>query len=134
MDREDETAPSEHAGAAPAHMPGAADPEGPPDLVALAPAYPPPTGPAHGREYSSDEDGDGPYGTEAGDANYPRRVRCPIDIGALEAYAESAAGARGTRQDRHLFATQTHHDVVWAFLPRVRPGPDQRTGCVDHTS
>ena len=28
-------------------------------------------GPAHGREYSSDEDGDGPYGTtEAGDVNY----------------------------------------------------------------
>ena len=30
------------------------------------PAYPPPTGPAHGREFSSDEDGDGPYETEVG--------------------------------------------------------------------
>ena len=77
VNHEDETAPSEHAGAAPARTPGAAAPEGPPDPVALAPAYPPPTGPAHGREYSSDEDGDGPYGTEAGDANYARRVRCP---------------------------------------------------------
>jgi len=60
-----------------------------------------------------------------------RRVRCPIDIGALEAYAKSAAGARVIRRDRHFFANQTHHDVVRAFLPRVRPGPDQRTGCVD---
>ena len=25
------------------------------------PAYPPPTGPAHGRRFSSDEDGDGPF-------------------------------------------------------------------------
>ena len=47
-----------------------------------------------------------------------RRVRCPIDIRALEAYAESAAGARVIRRDRHFFANQTHHDVVRAFLPR----------------
>ena len=60
-----------------------------------------------------------------------RRVRCPIDIGALEAYAVSAAGARVIRRDRHFFANQTHHDVVRAFLQRVRPGPDPRTGFVD---
>ena len=60
-----------------------------------------------------------------------RRVRCPIDIGALEAYAASAAGARVIRRDRHFFANQTHHDVVRAFLQRVRPGPDPRTGFVD---
>ena len=28
------------------------------------PAYPPPTGPEHGRQYPSDEDGDGPNGNE----------------------------------------------------------------------
>ncbi|EOD25343.1 hypothetical protein EMIHUDRAFT_254639 [Emiliania huxleyi CCMP1516] len=51
--------------------------------------------------------------------------------GALEAYAASAAGARVIRRDRHFFANQTHHDVVRAFLQRVRPGPDPRTGFVD---
>ena len=35
------------------------------------------------------------------------------------------------RRDRHFFANQTHHDVVRAFLQRVRPGPDPRTGFVD---
>ena len=35
------------------------------------------------------------------------------------------------RRDRHFFANQTHRDVVRAFLPRVRSGPDQRTGFVD---
>ena len=46
-------------------MPSVAAPAGPPDPIAQTPAYPPPTGPEHGREYRSDEDGDGPTGTEA---------------------------------------------------------------------
>jgi len=100
---EDETAPSEHAGAAPAHMPSAAAPEGPPDPVALAPAYPPPTGPAHGREYSSDEDGGGPYGTEAGDVNY--------------ADAAGAAAGRVTDERLHIAATTYPRGSLDGALP-----------------
>merc|ERR1712086_700294 len=44
--------------------PSSSAPPSPPEPVGLAPASPPPTGPAHGREYPSDEDGDGPYKTE----------------------------------------------------------------------
>merc|ERR1712086_892907 len=45
-------------------QPSPSAPPSPPEPVGLAPAYPPPTGPAHGKEYPSDEDGDGPYETE----------------------------------------------------------------------
>ena len=65
VDHEDEAMPSEQAGAASAHVPGDAAPAGPPDPITQTPAYPPPTGPEHGREFRSDEDGDGPTGTEA---------------------------------------------------------------------
>ena len=45
-------------------QPSPSVPPSPPEPVGLAPAYPPPTGPAHGRKYRSDEDGDGPYEIE----------------------------------------------------------------------
>ena len=102
VNHEDGLASSEHADAAPAHMPSAAAPEGPPDPAALTPAYPPPTGPAHGREYPSDKDGDGPYGTEAGDVD--------------GANATGAAAGRVTDERLHVATTYPQGPLDGAFL------------------
>jgi len=99
VDHEDEAVPNEQAGAASAHVPGDAAPAGPPDPIAQTPAYPPPTGPEHGREFRSDEDGDGPTGTEAEGVAYAETLAAakraadePLRV-ALAACPDAAAPA-----------------------------------------
>mmetsp|Transcript_15857 Transcript_15857/g.51194 ORF Transcript_15857/g.51194 Transcript_15857/m.51194 type:complete len:361 (+) Transcript_15857:830-1912(+) len=58
---------------------------------------------AHGREYSSDEDGGGPYGTEAGDVNY--------------ADAAGAAAGRVTDERLHIAATTYPRGSLDGALP-----------------
>ena len=53
-----------HLRSADGAQPSPSAPPSPPEPIGPVPAYPPPTGPTRGREYSSDEDGDGPYETE----------------------------------------------------------------------
>ena len=48
-----------HLRSADGAQPSPSAPPSPPEPICPVPAYPPPTGPAWGREYSSDEDGDG---------------------------------------------------------------------------
>ena len=88
-----------------AHMPGAAAPGGPPDPVTQEPAYPPPTGPAHGREYSSDEDGDGPYGTKAEGVAYADTLAAAERVADERLRAAAAAcplAGQVTRRGEHV--------------------------------
>ncbi|EOD11115.1 hypothetical protein EMIHUDRAFT_214934 [Emiliania huxleyi CCMP1516] len=96
VDHEDEAMPSEQAGAASAHVPSDAAPVGPPDPIAQTPAYPPPTGPEHGREFRSDEDGDGPTGTEAEGVAYAETLAEAEGV----AYAETLAEAKRAADER----------------------------------
>jgi len=85
------------------------------------PAYPPPTGPAHGREYSSDEDGDGPYGTEAEGVAYAETLaaaeRAADERLRAAAAACSLAGQVARRGEHVEYLTK------WASTPeRAKAG------------
>ena len=59
-----------------------------------APAYPPPTWPTHGKQFSSDEDGDGPWSGPARDKEEPAAVSWQLGtrVSPMGAASGTAAG------------------------------------------